>query len=69
LEKLHPAHFERILIGIISVGGLSQEKNIREFFVTYAPESQASYQKHLRESIDMALEMLEVNLKLRKSVV
>jgi hypothetical protein len=69
LEKLHPMHFERIMIGIISVGGLAQEKRIKEFFVTYAPESQKSYQRHLRESMDMALEMLEVNLKLRKSAV
>ncbi|MFC2164092.1 M1 family metallopeptidase [Acidobacteriota bacterium] len=69
LEKFHPMHFERILIGIISVGGLSQEKRIKEFFMTYAPESQKSYQTHLRESMDMALEMLEVNLKLRKSAV
>jgi tricorn protease interacting factor F2/3 len=68
LEKLHPVHFERVLIGIISVGGLSKPEAIREFFATYAPESQKTYQKHLRESMDMALEMLEVNLKLRKSV-
>jgi len=69
LEKLHPMHFERVMIGIISVGGLSQEKRIKEFFMTYSPDSQKSYQKHLRESMDMALEMLEVNLKLRKSGV
>jgi tricorn protease interacting factor F2/3 len=67
LEKLHPVHFERVLIGIISVGGLFQPEEIKKFFSAYEPESQKTYQKHLRESIDMALEMLEVNLKLRKS--
>ena len=67
LERLHPVHFERVLIGIISVGGLFQPEEIKEFFSTYEPESQKTYQKHLRESINMALEMLEVNLELRKS--
>jgi aminopeptidase N len=67
LEKLHPVHFERVLIGVISSGGLFQSEEIKEFFSTYAPESQKTYLKHLRESMDMALEMLEVNLKLRKS--
>jgi len=68
LEQLHPMHFERVLIGIISVGGLSMPGEVKEFCAGYAPESQMTYQKHLRESMDMALEMLEVNLKLRKSV-
>jgi len=67
LEQLHPMHFERFLIGIISVGGLSMPGEVKEFFAGYEPESQKTYQKHLRESMDMALEMLEVNLKLRKS--
>jgi len=69
LEKLHSFHFERVVIGIISVGGLFQEERIKDFFATYEPESQRSYQTHLRESMDMALEILEVNLKLRRSAL
>ena len=66
LEKFHPLYFERILIGVISIGGLIQESDIKGFFSTYAPESLKSYQKYLRQTVDMALEMLDVNLKMRK---
>jgi len=68
LERLHVSHFERILVGIISIGGLFAEQQVREFFSSYAPEGMKSYQRYLRETMDMALEMLEVNLKLRKSL-
>ncbi len=65
LEKLHPIHFEYIVIGVISIGGLTHAQKIKEFFSAYAPESLKSYQKYLRETLDMALEVLDVNLKLR----
>ncbi len=65
LEKFHPLHFERILIGVITIGGLVYEQEIKDFFSTYAPESMKSYQKYLRQTLDMALEVLDVNLKMR----
>ncbi len=65
LEELHPIHLERILIGVITIGGLIYEQEIKDFFSTYAPESMKSYQKYLRQTLDMALEVLDVNLKMR----
>jgi len=66
LEKLPPIYLERILIGIISIGGLFVEERVKEFFSGYAPRGFSFYQKHLRDTMDMALEMLEVNLELRR---
>ncbi|MBN1223983.1 MAG: M1 family metallopeptidase [Candidatus Aminicenantes bacterium] len=68
LEKLPPIYLERILIGVISIGGLFAEDEVKKYFSSYAPEGFSSYQKHLRGTMDMALEMLEVNLKLRLRV-
>jgi len=65
LEGFHPLYFERILIGVISIGGLVHEQEIKEFFSSYAPEGMKSYQRHLRDTLDMALEMLDVNVKMR----
>jgi hypothetical protein len=59
LEKIPSVHFERILIGIISIGGLEAPREVREFFPSYAPPPLKTYHKHLRETMDTALEMLE----------
>jgi hypothetical protein len=67
LEEFHPIHFERILIGVITAGGLTNAQEIKEFFSTYTPKPLKSYQKHLRDTLDMALEVLDVNLKLKKA--
>ncbi|MBN1274420.1 MAG: M1 family metallopeptidase [Candidatus Aminicenantes bacterium] len=64
LENLPPFHLERIIIVTISVGGLYHEKEVKEFFASYAPESLKNYQKYLKTTINMALEILEVNLSL-----
>ena len=59
-------HPRWILIGVITIGGLIHEQEIKEFFSNYAPETMKSYQKYLRQTLDMALEVLDVNLKMKK---
>jgi hypothetical protein len=66
LETLAPVFFERVLIGIISMGGLANPQELKAFFSAYAPESMKTYQQHLQETVDMSLEMLEALLKLRR---
>jgi len=66
LEKLPAAFFERVLIGIISIGGLAHPEAVKRFFSTYAPEEMKAYQSHLDDTMAMALEMLEANVRLRR---
>lgn len=66
-ESLHPAHFERVMVGVISVGGLGRDQEAREFFSEYAPESLGAYLRYFRETVTMALEILEVNTRLRRA--
>jgi tricorn protease interacting factor F2/3 len=66
LEKLPAAFFERVLIGIISIGGLAHPETVKHFFSGYAPEEMKTYQSHLQDTIAMALEILEVHLRLRR---
>lgn len=66
-EDLPPFHLERIIIGVVSVGGLYHEKEVREFFASYAPEKLKGYQKYLKKTLDMALEILTINLKTGKT--
>jgi tricorn protease interacting factor F2/3 len=66
LETLPPVFFERVLMGIISLGGLSHPEELQQFFKVYTPHSMKIYQKHLQETVDMSLEMLAALLKLRE---
>jgi aminopeptidase N len=67
LEELPEFHFESILIGVITSGGLSQADDIKKFFKTYAPGKLSAYLPFLRQTLDMALEILEAHLQLRRS--
>jgi hypothetical protein len=67
LEELPEFHYERVLIGIITSGGLFHPEDIKSFFKTYAPEKLKSYLPYLRQTLDMALEILDSNLLLRNS--
>jgi len=67
LETLAPVFFERVLIGIISLGGLENPEELKEFFSSYAPASMNTYQRHLQDTVDMSLEILEAFLKLRRA--
>ena len=67
LEDLPEFHFERILIGIITSGGLFHSEDVKAFFKSYAPKKLESYLPYLRQTLDMALEMLDMLLQLRSS--
>lgn len=62
LEQLHPAHFERVIIGLIPVGGLGRETEVKKFFEQYLKKKESS-----KDTIKMALELMEVNSRLRNA--
>jgi aminopeptidase N len=66
LEELPEFHYERILIGVITSGGLYHSEDIKTFFKTYAPKKLKSYLPYLRQTLDMALEILEALIQLRR---
>ncbi len=56
LEKLHPIHYERLLVPMIMYSGIYHYDAITEFFTEYK-EKMAP----LKDSINLALEALEIN--------
>jgi aminopeptidase N len=67
LEELPSFHYERVLIGIITSAGLADTEEVRKYFKAYAPENLKSYQPYLRQTLDMAMEMLEALIRLRRA--
>ncbi|MHA1972610.1 MAG: M1 family aminopeptidase [Candidatus Hodarchaeales archaeon] len=62
LEKMHPMHYEQVIIGVVSLGGLGREDEVRDFFTTYMEEKPQT-----ADTIKMTLERLEINSRLRNS--
>jgi tricorn protease interacting factor F2/3 len=60
LEQFHPLHYERVVAGIIPVGGLGREGEVKDFFQDYMSKKQRA-----REVILLSLERLEINSKMR----
>jgi hypothetical protein len=61
LERFHPIHYGRVIAGIVPVGGLGNEPEVRSFFEAYAER-----RKGLGDVIRLALEKLEINKRLRE---
>ena len=60
LEGFHPLHYERVLAGIIPVCGLGKEEVVKAFFEDYV----ARYPR-ATEAIELVLEKLEINARMR----
>ncbi len=60
LEQFHPLHYERVIAGIVPVGGLGREGEVRAFFKDYL-----SKKHRAREVIQLSLERLEINSRMR----
>jgi len=60
LEKFHPIHYERVIAGIVSVGGLGKEEKVRGFFKDYMNKKDKA-----KDVIKLSLERLEINSRMR----
>ena len=60
LEKFHPVHYERVIAGIVPMGGLGKEEKVREFFKDYM-----SKKERAKDVIKLSLERLEINSRMR----
>jgi tricorn protease interacting factor F2/3 len=59
LQKLHPMHFQRVILGLTTLGGLGKEDEVRSTLL-----NASFYNKHA-DAIKMALEKMEVNSRFR----
>ncbi len=62
LEQLHSAHFERVIISLIPTSGLGKETTVKKFFGEYMKKTESA-----KDTIKMALELMEVNSRLRNA--
>ncbi len=60
LEAFHPLLYERVITGIVPLGGLGREAEVNTFFDNYLKE-----QPHVKDAVELALEYLEINAALR----
>jgi aminopeptidase N len=60
LEGFHPVHYERVVSSIVPLGGLGREEEVRSFFEGYLEGK-----KKLAEVINLCLEKLEINSRIR----
>ena len=59
LEKFHPRHFERVIVSLIPLGGLGKETEVKDFFKNYMSKKDLA-----KDTIKMALELMDINSKL-----
>jgi tricorn protease interacting factor F2/3 len=62
LEKFHPLLYERVITGIVPLGGLGYEAEVKTFFEAYVKD-----QPQLKDAVELALEYLKINSRLRSS--
>ena len=62
LEKMHPLHFERVITGIVPVGGIEKTETVTAFFEPYMEKN-----PKIKDAIRLSLERLEINRRLRKA--
>jgi aminopeptidase N len=61
LEAFHPLLYERVITGILPLGGLGNEEAVFTFFNDYLKK-----RPELRDATDLALENLEINQRMRE---
>ncbi len=62
LEQLHPIHYERIIAGVVPLGGLGRQKEVEEFLADYVREKGTA-----EDTIHLALEKLAIYTRMRGS--
>ena len=62
LETFHPMLFERVIAGIIPMGGLKKEKAVRQFSTEYMQKN-----PHTKEVVKLSLERLEINVRMKNA--
>jgi aminopeptidase N len=60
LEAFHPLLYERVITGIVPLGGLGHEQAVRDFFEAYVQQ-----RPQLKDAVELALENLAINSRLR----
>jgi tricorn protease interacting factor F2/3 len=60
LEDFHPLLYERVITGIVPLGGLGHEDEVVSFFNAYVQKA-----PHITDAVELALEYLEMNMALR----
>jgi len=60
-ETFHPMLFERVITGIVPIGGLAREAQVRAFFDNYLKRSPKS-----ADVVNMTLELMEINGRMRE---
>ena len=60
LEAFHPLLYERVITGIVPVGGLGYEAEITDFFESYVVRK-----PNLKDAVELALEHLQINSQVR----
>ncbi len=63
LEDFHPLLYERVITGIVPLGGLEQEPAVTAFFNDYV-EAHPQF----NDAVELALEYLSINLRTREAV-
>lgn len=62
LENMHPLHFERVITGIVPVAGIENAPEVKDFLTDYKEKTSRA-----KDAIDLALEKLEINVRIRKA--
>ncbi len=60
-ETFHPMLFERVITGMIPLGGLGREAQVRAFFDNYLKKNPKP-----ADATNMALELMDINSRMRK---
>ncbi len=60
LETFHPLLYERVITGIVPMGGLDREEEVKAFFETYLTQ-----RPQLKDAVELALENLAINSHMR----
>jgi aminopeptidase N len=62
IEKFHPLLYERVIAAIVPVGGMERPGEVRAFFEDYMKKTDTA-----RDVIELSLEKLEINLRMREN--
>jgi len=60
LEKIHPVHYERVVVGIVPVCGIGKEEEVNAFFKEYIRQKGKA-----EDAIELALEKLAIYSRMR----
>jgi hypothetical protein len=62
IEQFHPVHYERVIAGIVPLGGLGKEEAVKHFFEDYMGRTEKA-----KDVIKLSLEKLEINSRMGQS--